>query len=244
MTCYACEPPRPPNPLIVHFDASAATLERAGHPVDAKQAGIYISPAVAGQWFWDDDTVLRFQPAADWPIGQHYKVSLRRAKSSPPRTCSLKEYRFEFDTPAFVAKLATTEFHQDPVVAGTRKSSPTSASRIPSIRRASSGACGSKMFNRVTDKIEKELSAPTFTVIYDKLKLNAFVHSAQLEVPPKAGRLQITIEPGTHVGARRQRIAKDDSRASVDVPGLNSLKIANLRSTSCATSATSRTKCC
>ena len=70
LTCYACEPPGPPNPLIVTFSSSAATLERAGHPVDAKQTGIDISPSVAGQWFWDDDRTLRFQPAADWPIGQ------------------------------------------------------------------------------------------------------------------------------------------------------------------------------
>src|SRR5690606_16553264 len=54
LTCYACEPPGPPNPLIVNFSASTATLERAGHPVDASQAGIDISPAVGGQWFWDD----------------------------------------------------------------------------------------------------------------------------------------------------------------------------------------------
>ena len=70
LTCYACEPPSPPHPLVVTFSSSAATLERAGHPVDAKQAGIDISPAVAGQWFWDDDRTLTFRPAADWPIGQ------------------------------------------------------------------------------------------------------------------------------------------------------------------------------
>ena len=45
-----------------------------------------------------------------------------------------------------------------------------------------------RMFNKVSDTIEKELAAPTYTVVYDKLKLNAYVHSAQLEVPPKAGR--------------------------------------------------------
>ena len=78
VTCYACDPPRPPNPLIVRFDAATAPLERAGHAVEPKQAGISISPQLAGQWTWDDDKVLRFQPASDWPIGQRFEVSLSR----------------------------------------------------------------------------------------------------------------------------------------------------------------------
>src|SRR5690606_38156149 len=84
-----------------------------------------------------------------------------------------------------------------------------------------------KMFNKITDSIEKEMTAPKYTVIYDKLKLNAFVHSEQLEVPPKAGRLQITIEPGTRA-ARGGNESKDTLSASVEVPGLNSLKISNV----------------
>ena len=44
VTCYACEPPGTPNPLIVHFSASAAPLEHVGHPLDAAQAAITLSP--------------------------------------------------------------------------------------------------------------------------------------------------------------------------------------------------------
>lgn len=226
LTCYACEPPGAPNPLVVTFSASAATLERAGHPVDAKQAGIDISPAVAGQWSWDDDRTLRFQPAADWPIGERYKVSFAR-KDFTAAHVKLKEYDFSFDTPAFVAKLANTEFHQDPVVAGNKKVVASISFTHPVDPESFERRVRLKMFNKISDTIEKELAAPTFTVIYDKLKLNAFVHSAQLEVPPKAGRLQVTIEPGTRA-ARGGNESKDELKASVEVPGLNSLKVANL----------------
>ncbi|MFC4310049.1 MG2 domain-containing protein [Steroidobacter flavus] len=226
LTCYACEPPGSPNPLVVNFSASTATLERAGHPVDPKQAGIEISPAVAGQWFWDDDRTLRFQPAADWPIGQHYKVELSR-KDFAASHITLKDYQFEFNTPAFVAKLANTEFHQDPVVAGNKKVVASISFTHPVDPESFEKRVKLKMFNKVTDTIEKELTAPTFTVIYDKLKLNAFVHSAQLEVPPKAGRLQITVDPGTRA-ARGGNESKDTLTASVEVPGLNSLRISNL----------------
>jgi uncharacterized protein YfaS (alpha-2-macroglobulin family) len=226
LTCYACEPPGPPNPLVVNFSASTATLERAGHPIDPMQAGIDISPAVAGQWFWDDDRTLRFQPAADWPIGQRYKVELSR-KHFAAAHVTLKDYQFEFESPAFVARLANTEFHQDPVVAGNKKVVASISFSHPVDPESFEKRVKLKMFNKVTDTIEKELTAPAFTVIYDKLKLNAFVHSAQLEVPPKAGRLQITIEPGTRA-ARGGNESKDTLNASVEVPGLNSLKISNL----------------
>jgi uncharacterized protein YfaS (alpha-2-macroglobulin family) len=226
LTCYACEPPGAPNPLVVTFSASTATLERAGHPIDPQQAGIDISPAIAGQWSWDDDRTLRFQPAADWPIGQQYKVELSK-KNFAASHVTLKEYEFTFQTPAFLAKLANTEFHQDPVVAGNKKVVASINFTHPVDPESFEKRVKLKMFNKVTDTIEQELTAPTFTVIYDKLKLNAFVHSAQLEVPPKAGRLQITIEPGTRA-ARGGNESKDTLTASVEVPGLNSLKISNL----------------
>lgn len=226
LTCYACEPPGSPNPLVVTFSASTATLERAGHPIDPNKAGIEISPAVAGQWFWDDDRTLRFQPAADWPIGQQYKVELSR-KDFAADHVTLKEYEFAFQTPVFVAKLANTEFHQDPVVAGNKKVVASIGFSHPVDPESFEKRIKLKMFNKVTDTVEKELTAPTYTVIYDKLKLNAFVHSSQLEVPPKAGRLQIQIEPGTRA-ARGGNESKDTLTASVEVPGLNSLRVSNL----------------
>ena len=61
------------------------------------------------------------------------------------------------------------------------------------------------MFDRVTDTHEKELAPPAFTVVYDKLKLNAYVHSAaargaaEVRPPAALGRLRRAR------GARRQR---------------------------------------
>ncbi len=158
---------------------------------------------MAGQWTWDDDRTLRFQPAADWPIGQQYQVALSK-KNFAASHVTLKDYEFAFQTPAFVAKLANTEFHQDPVVAGNKKVVASISFTHPVDPESFEKRVKLKMFNKVTDTIEKELTAPAFTVIYDKLKLNAFVHSAQLEVPPKAGRLQITGRARHARRARRQ----------------------------------------
>ncbi|HEY5808171.1 MAG TPA: hypothetical protein VIT67_09405, partial [Povalibacter sp.] len=39
VTCYSCEPPGTPNPLVIRFGSSAAPLDRVGHTMDAQQAG-------------------------------------------------------------------------------------------------------------------------------------------------------------------------------------------------------------
>ena len=226
VTCYSCEPPGSPNPLIVQFESSAAPLDRAGHPVEAKQAGIAMSPELAGQWTWDDDRMLRFQPAADWPVGTRYTVKFDRRQFAAKQV-RLKQYDFEFVAPAFAAKIAATEFHQDPVVAGNKKVVATIAFTHPVDPAGFEKRVRLRMFDRVTDKTEKELAEPEYTIVYDKLKLNAFVHSAQLEVPPKAGRLELTIAPGIQA-ARGGNATQAELQSSVEVPGLNSLKISNV----------------
>ena len=226
VTCYGCDPPHAPNPLIVTFGASTAPLEKANHEIDAQQAGISIRPQLAGQWTWNGDKVLRFQPASDWPIGQHYEVSLSR-KGFTAAHVRLRAYSFEFDAPAFSAAVAKTEFYQDPVVAANKKAVVNVAFSHPVDPESFEKRVRLAMFEKVTDKIEKDLRAPTFTVTYDKLKLNAFVHSGQIEVPAKAGRLNIAIEPGVHAG-RGGNETREKLATNVEVPGLNSLRISNV----------------
>ena len=107
-TCYSCEPPGKPNALIVQFEASVAPLDRAGHKVQAGEAGISMSPQLPGEWTWDDDRLLRFQPAEDWPVGAKIAVKFDRKNFAAPQV-RLAEYEFEFGTPAFDARIAATE---------------------------------------------------------------------------------------------------------------------------------------
>lgn len=226
VTCYGCEPPGSPNPLVVQFESSAAPLDRIGHAMDAQQAGLSMRPAFAGQWTWDDDKTLRFQPAQDWPVGLEYTVDLDRRRFAAEHV-RLQRNDFEFSSPAFAATISATEFHQDPVVAGNKKVVATVTFTHPVDPESFEKRVQLRMFDRVNDQTEKELSPPAYTVVYDKLKLNAYVHSAQLEVPPKAGRLQIVIAAGIQ-SARGGNATKDALQSSVEVPGLNSLKVTNL----------------
>jgi alpha-2-macroglobulin len=224
--CYACEPPGAPNPLIVRFDSSVAPLERAGRPLPTEQSGISIRPAVAGQWTWDEDKVLRFQPAADWPVGERFNVSFDRRGFAAPHVL-LQDYSFTFDSAHFEAKITSTEFHQDPVVASNKKVVATIAFTHPVDPQSLESLVELRMHERVNDTIEREVPAPAHTVVYDKLKLNAHVHSAQLDVPAKAARLEIKIKRGVHA-ARGGNDTRGELVTNVAVPGLNSLKVADV----------------
>src|SRR5512139_4339542 len=73
LTCYSCEPPGKPQPLLVAFSDSAAPLNQTGKDVDPAAGLIRMTPVLKGTWHWDTDRALRFQPAEDWPIGARFE---------------------------------------------------------------------------------------------------------------------------------------------------------------------------
>ena len=225
-TCYDCEPPEKPNPLLLTFESSAAPLAQTGKDLEPQTDTVRIEPAVKGTWHWDNDRVLRFQPAADWPIGTRFNVSLAH-RGFVASHVHLKDYGFTFNSPAFQARLGDTEFHQDPVVASDKKVVVTVTFTHPVDPESFEKRVSLTLFERVTDTMEQERSKTPFTVIYDKLHLNAYIHSAQLAVPEKTGRLAIRIEPGVHA-ARGGNNTDSKLETSVSVPGLYSLGVSHL----------------
>jgi len=226
VTCYACDPPGKPNAMQVVFAGSVAPLEQVGKVLDASRAGLSTAPAVRGEWRWQDDRTLVLQPAEDWPIGQSYRVEMDRRKLFPPEV-RLAEYQFEFSTAPFGAEIVDTEFYQDPQVAtdkkaviGIRFSHPVDPERLE--RNVSL-----TLFERVNDKIENRLGPRKFTVVYDKLKLNAFVHSQNLPIPSKQARIEMKLGRDVRA-ARGGNVLPADLAASVEVPGLDSLRVEKL----------------
>jgi uncharacterized protein YfaS (alpha-2-macroglobulin family) len=227
LTCYECEPPGKPNPLLITFDGSAAPLAQTGKDLEPHSAPVQMNPTVKGTWHWDNDRVLRFQPAEDWPIGAHFKVTLEEHGFVAPHV-HLDKYDFTFDSPAFAARLGGTEFHQDPVVASDKKVVVTVDFTHPVDPERFEKSVSLKLFERVTDTMETDRGKTPFTVIYDKLHLHAYIHSSQLAVPQKMGRLAIRIEPGLRA-SRGGNETKSALEATVSVPGLYSLEINSLQ---------------
>ncbi len=227
LTCYDCEPPGKPNPLLISFGGSAAPLAQTGKDLDPHTDQVEMNPAVKGTWHWDNDRVLRFQPAEDWPIGSHFTVTLKKHDLTAPHV-HLATYELGFQSPAFQASLGETEFHQDPVVATDKKVVVTVNFTHPVDPERFEKSVSLELFERVTDTMEKDQGKTPFTVIYDKLHLHAYIHSSQLQVPEKVGRLAIRIEPGLRA-TRGGNETQSALETSVSVPGLYSLDISALQ---------------
>ena len=160
-----------PDPVTVRFDRSAAALLLAGK---ALSTGIGMQPELAGTWRWVDDRVLEFRPRDDWPVGQIYKVTFDRTILAPQ--IRLKDRDFQFTSAGFAAQISAAEFYQDPVTPGLKMGvfdvqfmhpvDPAELERRVELRLADQkeGVWG----------VGRETTS--FTVTYDKLKLNASIH--------------------------------------------------------------------
>ncbi len=81
-----------------------------------------------------------------------------------------------------------------------------------------------ELFEQLTDTMEESRGKVPFTVVYDKLRLNAYIHSSQLDVPNKTGRLAIRVDSGLRA-ARGGNETSNRIETSMRVPGLYSLGV-------------------
>jgi uncharacterized protein YfaS (alpha-2-macroglobulin family) len=229
-TCIECTPPGKPNAVVVHFSGSVAPLTESGKVIDPTKAGLTLEPAFAGEWRWTDDKTLVLTPKTDWPIGQTYTIRFAKRGFTAPQV-HLSKYAVSFASPAFSAQIASNEFYQDPVVAADKKIVTTLQFTQPVDPETLEHRIKLKLFGKVTDTIEQEQTpAPAYTVTYDKLKLHAYVQTGQLPILAKGGRVEIEVGSGVHA-ARGGNETEEPLQASVQVPGLYSLTVTDLRLT-------------
>ena len=229
-TCIECTPPGKPNPVLFAFSGSIAPLNDTGKVIEARKAGLTVSPALSGEWKWRDDHTLAFTPVVEWPYGQRYTVEFARHGFMAPQV-HLSQYQIGFDAPSFIASIYNNEFYQDPVVATDKKVVSTLQFTQPVDAASLEQRVQLKVYARITDDREEEQSpAPTYTITYDKLKLHAYVHTSQLAVIPKGGRVELRIDKGVHA-LRGGNETPDPLTASVAVPGLYSLAVNSMNLT-------------
>ncbi len=225
-TCIECEPPGKPHAAVVHFSGSVAPLKDSGKVIDPSKSGFTVKPVVAGEWRWKDDKTLVFTPKSDWLVGQEYSLGFSRHGFTAPQV-RLSRYEISFTSPSFNATIESNEFYQDPVVAADKKIVTTFKFSHPVDPTALEHHLSLKMFNKVTNERETEAAAPAFTVTYDKLKLHAYVHTAQLAMLPKGGRVALELASGVHAASGGNE-TQEALTASVPIPGLYSLQVNDL----------------
>jgi uncharacterized protein YfaS (alpha-2-macroglobulin family) len=200
-----------PQPLVVTFNASVAPLEQVGK--DVKQ-GIAINPAISGKWHWRDDKNLEFRPDKDWPIASKHRVIFD--DSLVASQILLARNEFDFSTAKFLATLEKAEFFQDQVDPALKKAIYQLHFTHPVDSAILEKNITFKLNNTAgNNKEEKPLN---FTVTYDKLKLNAYIHSESLPVPNDNQIATLTVKEG--IQAADSDAAYDQAvTAEVTVPG-------------------------
>ncbi|MEO8670595.1 MAG: alpha-2-macroglobulin [Tahibacter sp.] len=202
-------------PLHARFDQSVAPIDRVGKAVGD---GVRIDPAIAGTWTWSDDRNIDFQPEADWPVGQKYRVRFDAAKAFAPQV-RVPKTEFEFNSAPFTAEVSTSDFYQDPSDATLKKSI---------VQVHFSHAVDTADFEkRVAVTLFDAKGKPQtrkFIVNYDKKKLNAFVHSEPLAVPADDSRVEVKIDKGVHA-ARGGEGSESALTGTVPIPGMYSLRV-------------------
>ncbi len=216
------EADRAPRPLVVRFALSVAPLSMVGKDVPA---GIKISPSIEGKWKWVDDKNLEFLPKGDWSVGSEHEIEFDRSVvASHIRLASTVA---KFQTPAFLAKVSEARFYQDPT--------------NPNIKRAVFDLNFTHPVNtaELEKRIQLKLAGQSegiwgvnrertkFTVSYDKLKLNASVHSENLATPQEDSSIELKVEKGL-VATRGGKAFDSELLHSVRVPGLASLSVTRL----------------
>ncbi|WP_137937154.1 MG2 domain-containing protein [Chitinivorax sp. B] len=209
------------KPLVIEFSESVAPIKEVGKPI---KTGISLSPELAGNWTWDGDKRLTFQPTADWPVGAKFKVKFDKKGFFSPQT-KLEEYSFEFDTAPFEVTIASADFYQDPVDAGQKKlvatvqfSHPVDTANFEK-RVKLDLAMGATFLGLSGDSTR-------YTITYDKPRLNAYIHSASLAIPRDDTKMTLTLGKGI-VSARGGNETENEISTAITIPGRYSLRFDN-----------------
>ncbi len=213
---------RGPRPLIVQFEQSVAPLSMAGKDVPS---GINISPPLEGKWKWINDKEIEFQPKEDWPVGATHEIEFDQSALAPH--IRLATYKPKFQTPAFIAKVSRSQFYQDPTNAMLKKAvfdinftHPVNAAELEKRIELNLAGQAEGIWG-----VGRERSK--FTVSYDKLKLNAYIHSENLATPQEDSSIELKIEKGMMAARAGQPFDKALSQ-KIRVPGLASLSVREL----------------
>ncbi|MCI1042824.1 MULTISPECIES: MG2 domain-containing protein [Caballeronia] len=210
------------QPLELKFSRSAAALDLVGKTV---AGGVKMEPSLKGEWQWADDHTLRFTPAMDWPVGAHVQADFDVARLFAPHVM-LKDDRFEFDTASFMAQVVSSAFEQNLLDPASKQARIQLRFNYP----VDPVALEKRIVLALRDRSGKTVKSLRYSVTYDEVKLNAWIHSEPLEIPRDPLTVQLEVDSGL-VSTRGGNQTKDALRASVGVPGLYSLGVVGISPT-------------
>jgi hypothetical protein len=174
------------HPLTVTFSDSIAPIELVGKPVTQ---GIALEPPVEGKWTWESDRELKFEPAADWPVGQDFRLKFERKHLA--EHVRFETLRYDFASAPFEATLASAEFYQNP-------QDPTQKKAVfdLSFGHPVDPAEFERRVALVLEQPNGTKIEPKFVISYDEKKLHGYVHSEPLAIPDVDAKVALTVAKG------------------------------------------------
>ncbi len=213
------------SPLDIRFTESAAPLQQVEKKVTK---GVSLSPSFAGTWVWVSDKELRFTPKGDWPVDAAFTVRFA-TKGLFAAGVLLEDYSVDFKTQPFSANISQSQFYQDP--------------RDPNLKKLVATVSFTHPVD--TDQFEKHVSlavakdaeylglkpdSRNYSVIYDKFKLAAHIHSAALAMPRDDTPMTVRIDKGVRA-ARGGNETKERLQSNIIIPGRASLRFSGAQMT-------------
>jgi uncharacterized protein YfaS (alpha-2-macroglobulin family) len=209
------------HPLILKCNESVAPLEAVGKPATK---GLSLKPKIAGQWVWETDRKLVFTPAADWPIGQAFTLGLDK-KNLLASQVRLEKYDYEFNSAPFTVQISENQFYQDPTDPALKK--------LVANVHFSHSVNAEDFEKHIQLSLAKDAAflglsgdSTGFTVNYDKLKLNAYIHSHSLTLPREDTPMTLLLKKGISA-SRGGNATSADQSSNIVIPGRFSLKLNN-----------------
>lgn len=199
--------------LVISFNGSVAKVDDVGK---APSAPITLTPSIAGEWKWSDDSRLVFYPSENWMLGQKYKISMPSSIFSEFVNVKGDD---SFITDEFSAYLSDEEFYIDPEKPTNKRVTCTIYATHPLEKEHLED------YVTMTLSLEGENRTSTkqpynFTISYNKSGTRAYLISEIIPVPPKTSTFTISLKKGVKADKIEGKTT-NDSNAEVTIPGMS-----------------------
>ncbi len=219
-----------PNPLRVVFSGAAAPLDRIGKDVTD---GFTVTPPIAGVWRWETDSTLVFAPAAEWPVGQRYRLDMQASFLAPQALVASREIAFR--APPVTGTVAGSAFWEDPTDPKNKRAVVTLAFTHPVDKASLEQRLALRMRVDPEQRFDgRDTRALGFKVTYDEIGAKAWVQSEPIALPERMGAVQLTLDEGV-LAARGGEGTADPMDAVVAIPSIGTYFRVDDASTAVAT---------
>ena len=191
-----------PMPLVVDFSLvadprmpvetvdSVARLDLVGEKLPA---GLMLEPEKPGEWRWQSETQLIFEPEGDWPAGQKYTVRFDESLFAPG--LRFEKNTVDFTTPEFEVSIEEFIYYQNPADRSERKLVATLSFTHP-VDAADLGSELSLAMRESGETVTQPARTVAHSLELDKHQRTAYVHSVAVPVPASEHYATVTINEG------------------------------------------------